>query len=322
MENKYVIKIDNILALCHIFNDFETFEKKLIPLISDTKDKNFRLNLSEVSHGRPILAGKKAKNFYKENKKAIDTINKYLSIFSFINLNYDNQGKRNKNIQFLYAYLLNNKNHIKHIINLLEKLKELSFDKFIFNEKLDFNSETHNVSPKFNNNTHITYIANPIVIPSYTKQIYYKSNNSNYKIELNIDSNKISLDDKKIILNSLVFDINTLPKKIDKDYIFDPLLKAKNEQDNLTSLIKNSVELNLTIEDLENQFEITQNIINNLNYIKNKKELIETLIKFKNILEILKSLGINYNNDIIKENPSITKEILEKEKYSHNQKKH
>lgn len=314
MKNKYTTKIDNLIALCHIINEYKDFEAKLIIMLSDTKNKDFIFKLWDVSQGRNIFIGKKAKKFYEENKEIIDTINKHTSIYRFTNHNFNSQGKPNKNMEFYYNYLNKHKKHINHIITLLIELKKLGFDEFTFDEKAIFKEETHIISTNFNENNKIIYVANPIVIPTYANEIHYKSNNSNYKMELVAITNKISLNGRKLTLNSLLFDINTLPLSIDKEHIYDPLLETKKELKRTTHLIKNSVNLNISIEDLEKQLITTENIINDITNIKTKEELINILINIKKEIKSLKSYSLDYNNDIANEENSLTTEILEKEK--------
>lgn len=38
-KNNYSAKIDNLITLCHIIDDFEEFEKRLLPVISPKYNK-------------------------------------------------------------------------------------------------------------------------------------------------------------------------------------------------------------------------------------------------------------------------------------------
>ena len=92
MEKNYRAETNNIIALCHILDDFEEFNKRLIPVISSKYNRNFVFKLWDISEGKFRFGARKAKKFYKENKSVIDTINKYTNITRFINANYDWQG--------------------------------------------------------------------------------------------------------------------------------------------------------------------------------------------------------------------------------------
>lgn len=316
MKNKDTINIDNLLALCHILDNYKEFEQRLSLILANEKNKDFAIKLWDFSKNKEnrFLIGKKVKKFYKENKEIIDTINKYSSISRFINNNFDNKGNPTKNIEFFANYLLENKKHINQIITLLKELKKLDFYEFTFDENLNFEKETYVISPTFTENTNITYVANPTVIPTYTNKIQYKSNNSNYKIELKVITYSSTFDRKKLTLNSLLFDVNTLPKEINKENIFDPLLEAKKEQFNATKLIKKSVNLNVSIDDLEKQVFIIIDTIDKIDNISSKQELLNVLTNIQTEIKILKIMGTSYNKEIIEEEELLTDEILENEK--------
>ena len=131
---------------------------------------------------------------------------------------------------------------------------------------------------------------------------------------LGIAEQEISDYGRKIELNSLLFNPNTLPQEINKENIYGKLLKAKNEQTEKTSLIRNSVDLSIGVSDLEQQFNYTSEIINKLSGVKNKEELVKILSSIKEDLKKLKSLSVEYDNSILQEEPSLTPEVLEKEK--------
>jgi len=99
-ENNYSAEINNIITLCHIIDDFEEFEKKLLPVISPKYNRDFVFQLWGISKGKFKLGARKAKKFYIENKSVIDTINKYSNVPTFINLNYDYYGEPNGSLHF------------------------------------------------------------------------------------------------------------------------------------------------------------------------------------------------------------------------------
>ena len=316
-KDNYSIEINNLITLCYILDDFKDFEKRLLSNISPKYNRDFIFQLWDISRGKFKLGAKKAKKFYNENKTIIDTINNFTNVPTFINQSYGWHGESNENFQYFYKYLLNHKDDIPKILILLEKLKELGFHRFEFNEDLDFTKEKYNASPAFDRNFYITYVANPEVIPTYDNYINYRTSNSNYKMKLDIlgiTNKDFSEYSRKIILNSLLFDPFTLPKKIDKEHIFTPILIQKNEQKEKDAIIRNSVDLSVSILDLDYRFNLTNRIINELDNVQNKEELIKTLANIKDNLEKLKTLSKEYNNDASQKEPSLTEEVLENEK--------
>ena len=314
MQKHYLADINNIIALCHIIDEFKEFQKRLMPMISPKYNRDFIFQLWDISEGKLKLGAKKAKKFYNENKYVIDTINQYSNILTFINLNYGFHGEQYGILEFFYKYISNHKDEIDKILAVLEKLKALGFSRFQFNENLDFTQETYEVHPSLKRNFRFTYLANIEVIPNYIDHINYKTTDSNYKMELNIVGDEISQHGKTITLNSLLFNPNYLPTKVDKKNTFEHLLKLKNAQKETSRIIRNSVNLSISISDLEHQFNSTNETISQLDGVKNKEELLTVLSNIKDNVEKLKTLSIQHNCNVSQQQPLLTPEVLEREK--------
>ena len=317
MENNKKIDINSIITLCYISDEFDNFEKILIPNISSKNNIGFLSQVCDISQGKFKLGAVKAKRFYEENKMTIDTINQYSDILTFINKNYDCHGKPTSDLRFFHEYLLGNKKEISKILQLLEKVKELGFREFEFNEKLDFTKEVYGVYSSLDDNFSFTYVANPQVIPSYTDYINFTTKDSNYKMELeafNFSKNEISPYRRKLILNNLFFDPNSLPESIDIEHTHGHLARLKEEQQKTTNIIRNSVNLSISVLDLEKQFDYTNKTINRLEEIESKEKLVSVLTNMKEDLEKLKTLSIEYDMNVLKEEPLLTTEVLEHEK--------
>ena len=302
------IEINNMIALCHIVDDFARFEKRLISTMSQKNDEDFAFQIQDISKGKFKLGARIEKNFYEENKSVIDTINQYSSIEMLIYQNYKYNGEYYGDLRFFYEYLENHRMDISKILNLLEKIKNLGFYRIELNEDIDFTQKIYRANPS-NDDFYLTYVANPQVIPSYTDDINFITADSNY--EMTIGPNRIV---QKIVLNSLLFEPNTLPEKIDTKHIQGQLVKLKNNQQTQTNIIRNSIDLSISISDLERQFYFTNQTIDRLNEVKNKEELVKILTRMKEDLEKLKELSIEYNSTLLKEEPLLTSELLEKEK--------
>lgn len=314
MARKYVADINNIIALCHIVDDFEEFRQKLIPMISPKYNRNFIFQLWEILEGKTKLGARKAKKFYTENKSVIDTINQYTQITRFINLNYGYYGDCTGSLEFFYEYILEHKNEINQILNILEKLKELDFHTFEFEEDINFTTETHCLLPPLRANYSIIYLDNIEVSPGYSTEVIYRSTSSNYKMNLGVSGESFSKYGKSITLNSLLFDPKRLPKKIDEKEIFDSILTLKHKQESTSEAIRNSVDLSVGVSDLEYQFNSTSSIISSLNGVENKVELLQVLFDIKADIDKLKTLSEEYDKSVATNHPSITSEILEHEK--------
>lgn len=314
MESNYKVNINHLMALIHVIDYFDDFNTKLTDFISVKNNRNVIWNLEKVSKGKMCFDFGKAKRFYKENKWIIDEINKYSNIGNFICWHYSFMGKPDDTLLFMYDYLKNNRNDLQKIINLLKKLKELGFIDFEFNPELDFSNKTYSV----NSDTRfgVTYLDNLEVLPMYVDgRIEYKTNGSNYKIFI-----RPSYDGKllnyaaKITLNSLTFDADRLPKSITKEETFDKIVALKNERNQEYSIIRDSVDLSIGIEDLSLMVTKINGKFNNLDNVTKKEELLKLLENIKIDIVKMQEISCSYDESMVQINPNITSELLEKEK--------
>ena len=298
----------NMIAFCHIINEFEEFRKNLSSI--NTKNyESFVQQLYEVSTGNFKIGAKKAKKFYNENKSVIDTINKYSQINEFLielDVKYETS--------IVYKYIMNNKSKIIKILGVLEELKYLGFERFTLDEEFDFTKKTYKADEIFEINFKVVYVDNIEVIPNYGEAISYKTTNSNYEMNLATDCDNFNNLWSNIYLNSLVFDKNRLPKKIDKETIFNSILSLKNSQEKNNTIIRDSVDMNIKILDFQELLNSIDKRINNLSNIEYKEKLVLALASIKNDFEKLKEICSEYDSSIIKQEPLLTKEILDNEK--------
>ncbi|MBE6154018.1 MAG: hypothetical protein E7163_00365 [Firmicutes bacterium] len=310
MNENYTIDINNLIALCHILDDFKQFESLLFYYISPKYNRKFVFQLWDVSRGKFQIGGRKAKKFYAENKKTIDTINKYSSVTTFINRNYGWYGEPNEGLQFFYKYLLAHKEDIDKILAVLKKLKELKFDEIEFNREIDFTQEEQYVYTWFADNIEITYMDNMVIIPDYSSgYVKYKSNDSSYKITIGSFRGYY-----KILLNNLVFDSNRLPDNSQKKDLFENIMALRNEKTDEITAVRNSVDIGVAIQDLYNMFNIVSLKIDQIDDIDKKKELKELLVSIKETIEKMQAISKEYDKTIASENPTISEAFLNEQK--------
>jgi len=313
MEDFYKANTSNIIALCHIVDHFEEFEKRVIPMLESEGENRFLLPLSDVSKGKLQFGHRRVKKFYQDNREVIDTINKYSDIVSFIG-NKNSGGLLSGNLSFFNDYITSHRKDMDQILTILERVKGLGFSEIKFSEEFDFSKETYTVYPLFVENFHITSVANVEVIPSYTNYISYHTMDSNYKMCFDVSSGKILCYPREIFLNSLLFDPDSLPKKVDRKNIFDPILDLKNHQQETSRMLKNSVDLGVSILDLEDQVKSTGDIIRRLDNVESKKELLFVLGDINKGMDKLKALSTQYNVSIFMQDPLLTDSVLQEEK--------
>ena len=310
MKNKRATTND-LIVLCRIIDDFKEFEKRLIPMITPKYNIDFVLQLYEVSIGKFKIGAWKAKRFYEENKSVIDTINKCSSISSFI---FEMYFKPNEDFQFFYEYISNHKEEMEQILAVLRKLRKLGFWEFEFNESADFTKEIYEVNPIFRNNFGLIYVDNLEVIPSYTNSIKYKTTHSHYRMVLDIIGEEIADCSKKMTLNSLLFNPATLPVNVKRENTFEHIVRLKNEQQKQSAIIRNAVDLSISISDLENQLNTTNNTIGGLDEVKNKDEFVTLLVNIREYVEKLKALSVKHDSNILEQELLVTPEVLNNER--------
>lgn len=315
MEKTYKMDTNNLITLCHIVDDFKEFEKKLKPAITNKYNRNFIFQLWDVSQGKFKIGAIKAKKFYEQNKKVIDTINKYSNVPTFINLNYGYYGDElnDNSITVFYNYLLENKDKLDKILAVLNKIKELGFGDINFNPELDFSQLYYSIYNRINNNWEFIYLDNLVARPHYNynnNKVIYKTTDSSYKIKLKVFLGKIKEYDKEITLNDLTFDYNRLPNSLSIEDTFDKISNLNSEN----TVVKNSVDLNVSIDDLMIMHNIINRKLNSLDDVDKKQELIKLLTDIKDTAVKMHEIVVEYDNDIISNNEDITEELLKEEK--------
>lgn len=313
-ENKKIAKVDELIALCHILDNYDEFSKNLNSFLSSKDNRNDIDDLYKKSYGKNINS-KKVEMFYQSNKKVVDTINKYYSIYDFMWYNYDTAGNlyESSNLKFFYQYILDNKKDLAKILGVLNKIKKLNIQKLQLYENLDFTTDEYEVNTFFWENCDIAYLDNMEAIPNYQSDIVkYKSTGSNYKI---IGQPLLTtLNNIKIIVNSLVFDANRLPNSMSKESIFDKIIDLKNKKLEECEAIKKHIDLSLNIETIISRFRSIDDLVNRIDDIENKDKLIELMVEILVKIGQLDNISSNYDSSISEHYPSVTPKILEKEK--------
>ena len=314
------LHINTIRTLCYIIDSYEDFNNNLLNIFPGRDTFNSILNISKLSYGENVFGAKKIKQFYKDNKEVIDTINSYSGIFSFLCDITDKNGNI-KNIDYLYNYLKEHKEEIDKILLVLKKIRKLDISYIYFDEKLDFTNTIYKIKTNYDDNDNIVYLDNMEVVPNYPSDtVYYKTNGSNYRLVLK-GGTYINYCSKEIELNSLLFNPSRLPKEISKESIFDSIINLKEEERESFTNIEESVKLSISIDELYSEFNKVEMIINNINYYNNKEELIEYLLKIKKYIEELQRISKEYKKYITIEYPLINKDELEIEKKKYKERK-
>ena len=316
MKENYCVKVNNAIALCYVLDDFEQFEKNLnlfIPYASH----DFLIKLFNISKGQKYLGSGKTKKFYNENKRIIDKINEYSNITEFIGGIYTADFCTGS-LDFLYGYLLVNRDKIKEIINTLEKLKQIGIDNIEFNNDLHFGCEQYNLNKFFYDNKYFVYLDNIKIIPSYDpSSVIYENNNSKYKLNLLRKSRKVRSVNNTIILNDFAIDVNLLPDEISKVETYDIIIKKALKKEYECSVFRDTVDLSVGISELNYFINDFREKISNLESVDKKEELLELLKGMKDSIVGMKKISDEHEEFISSGSFDISKELLDNEKKKH-----
>ena len=317
MKEVYKPRLDSLIVLINFLDEYEEFIENLEVFLSKarTDSQNMLRIVQQLSDGDSLFGKFKEKRFYEENKKTIDKICEHSNLMSFVFQNYNYYGKRRARefyLDYFYNYFKSNSDKLPQILNLLERLKELGFSEIYFNENFDFAIEEHEIKINMSENKTVSYFDNIEIIPNYdSKTIKYKTTGSNYKMKFKPFN--VSIYGDSIELNSLLFDIDRLPKKVSKEYTFDKIIELSKSKNEECYDIETIVSLNASLIDLNMQLDCISYIISRIDDTKTKEELIKVLFELKQNSHKLKNINSEYSN-VVSQNTCITKEQLEKEK--------
>ena len=299
----YKVNTKNLLALCHILDDYKVFSTKIDEI---SKSKEFPISDMVKIVTRNFTFNYEMVKFYNENKQIIDTILNYTYIYDFI--------IHKKELDDIYNYLIKHQDKLNKIIPLITKLDNLKIKTIEFDESLDFTDKIYNLDTAFNYNFEYYYLDNMEILPTYdSQQVNYKTNNSNYEIE--ISRNLINdIICNSIRVNSLWFDSNKLPDVITIESTFNKIVALASTVKPDQKSLKNIIDLDMAMENIQKEIANFYDKVEQMNDNKAKQELIKLLEDTKQLLNNIAKINQKYSTDIYNTNPKINEELVNKEK--------
>lgn len=317
-RREFNCRVDDLLALYHIQDDFENFNEQLKELAKNNKMADIMHYLKKASKGMYSLRKRNITKFYKENQAIIDKINKHSDIFMFLSLNYESDGAVKEDITGYYHYLLEHEDQQDHILSLLEKLKELEVEKIKLTEGKDFKNEEYSISSYgFYSPPWFSYLENMKIIPEYpSPTIKYKTTGSNYKLmldsSLSYRSTPLISYKNYIEVNNLTFDPQSLPSKLIKEYTYDQIIQLVKES-NTSQYLREVVDLGISIHDLEEQTKSTAAIFGRVDGMNENPDFLEALTQIRSGINKLYALEDDRKQTLTIENPSLTSQLIREE---------
>ena len=311
MKNKIFFK--ELIALIEIIKNQDDFNYKLESLISNNTDKTIR-ELIDYDKGKNLFISKKVKDFYKENEEAIESINKVCGLFNYIY----SISQKPEVFEYYYNYLLKNIGVINDIENALFRLNRLGISVFYLNENVDFTKFTYKLNTSINYNSHIYYLDNIDVIPTYESGIVrYRTSDSPFAIKLHLIGGDVDKKYHDMITNTLLLDINRFPSKLNKETTFDRIISLRDELKDTRDLVISSVDLSVGVDDISKEYTRLNKVVEKIEDSKTKEELTKTLENIKSELIQLSFISSDYRDSIVENNEKISNTLLkdEKQKY-------
>lgn len=313
------ISINHLITLCEIEEDYKSFCDDLEILIKSKTNKDLVNEAYQVMQGKFSIHSGKYKSFIEKHKRTIEIMKNYFCLSNLTVLSYDTKGNRRENLpeDYFYQYIQKNKEDIEIIKKVAFKIKKLGFEKIEFGENLDFTEVVYDLDAFYG--SEFAFLENIEVNPTYLKNpIKYKTNGSCYCMCLGSsgygDKKEVSKYDRKIYLNSLILDPNSLPDEITTESTIEVIKKLADNKKTEYSNIRNYVDLSIATSDLRSHFEHLKQVVAKIDKIKNNEELTSVLYQMQIIMIQLQNLDENFEKEIIDSNTSITKPTMEQEK--------
>lgn len=306
-KNYNEIRVDVLLVLCHILDDFEAFRSS-----EDIKNFSFDYTLVEdiSRNGSKLLCGQ-ANAFCKRNKNVLDIIDTYMGFAYFMDDTFDLGSHTFRGeVNYFYNYLVAHRDSLDSIISLLEKMQKLGILKICCDDSVDFKTEKNSICIRFSGNDSLNYFENMKAVPNSTvDRVSYITTGSKYKI-------RVSLGEFPIItVNDLLFDSSLLPDSIDPHSLFDEIMSlgtaVQDDNQKLISYVDAATvitELTLKYYDLKKIFDARER-----ENPENREALRNLLSEFLKVVERFSEINSSYGKSIVEGSENLTDELLEED---------
>ena len=320
------IKIDYLLTLLNMFDDYKSFSNDLLVLLkSQSGNVNYE-SFGALFKNVDSIDNDSIKTLIDNHKKSIEVVKKYISMTGFMYDVYEyKKPEKNKYSTLEYCYnLVKIENlDIDKTIKLAEHIEKLGFSIINYCDKKFTDTVYTLKSEKLDENYSVYYVDNMRMLPRYLERsIEYVTDDSSYLIELRPKSYKYYNNriDKEIYLNSLSFDIDSLPQSITKEDIFDVIvsLAHKNKE---SIAITDSINMNKGINNINKAINGAYGLFDKIDSVSEKEELIKSLKELETVLDKMKSVSSNYERNIYEKFGLITIGLLNREMHKQKIKK-
>ena len=305
MSRKDISTID-LLALIDVIDNYEQFDRDLMYVLGTKNTIDTLSKIRMYSLGEKGIYPKKVKDFCAKHKDTLDKINAHVNVQSFIYHSYDFEKDSN-----IYQYLINHKDSIDTIREVVLRFKELGVDRIELNEEFDFSKSKYYMYTWSHDNTSIHFVDGIEAIPGYqTDKIYYSTDGSDFEIKFDVGCGQISKVYNSAKVRSLTFDKSKLPVCVSKQDVFEPIIAARDEKISDYDAIRRIVDMRIIEADLRSKLDRLDKVMANVDSLDNAYgDLVEIRALLVNIQAELKK----YEAEVIASSTYITAEVLDEE---------
>lgn len=298
------IDTDVLLTLCEI-EGYEEFSEGLEKLII-SEYGSFAFPMFQIMSGHDVLGYESFKEFTKKYHNIIDIMNKNKTLYKMIVCKYqrDSRFLDGNAIDYFWYYLEEHKSDLNIIREVVKRIKSLNIYAISYDQDKDFTKDLYLLqkAPIVD----FSFLENMEDVLAY-EETSYKTTSSVYRIILKFFSSKniISLYDREIELNSLVFDSNRLPSEISFATTVLPINNLTKGNEDKSEEVKNYIELSMSIDKLTSDYEDLKDILGGIKETEKAKEILSNRLKE---IETLKEIRQNFELD-----SRLGKDILERQ---------
>ena len=304
--SKKDISVIDLLALIDVLDNYEQFDRDLMYVLGTRNSIDTLSKIRMYSLGEKGLYPKKVKDFCTKHKDTLDKINAHVNVQSFIYHSYDFE-KDSK----IYQYLINHKDSLDTIREVVLRLKELGVDRIELDESFDFSKSKYYMYTWSHDNTSIHFVDGIEAIPGYqTEVIYYATDGSDFEIKFGMNFGQLSKTYNTAKVRSLTFDKSKLPDTVSKTDVTEPIIAARDKKINDYEAIRRIVDMRIIEADLRSKLNRLDNVMANVDSLDNAYgDLVEIRALLVNIQAELKK----YEAEVIASSTYITAEVLDEE---------
>ena len=316
MEKAISIETSNLIALSYIIDEYDSFCEDFKQLVIRSRDIQYTVsNIQTLLEGAKRFIDKRIKQFFDKYCDQIRSINNHVPFANFMYDIFTDIGTPTDDAKAFHDYLAIHREDAYKILDLLFKISKLGIKNIELDEELDFSNNIYDLNRIFFKNKNIYYVENIKPIPAYTQEyVRYTSRSSNYEINITPTFERDITTPIAIRVNSLLFDPDRLPSRLNKEVVFDSIIDLAKLTDRESDIIRNSVDLNIGLMDLEKAYYHLNKTINDVNSVSRKGDVVVSLKKIRESIDILQRVVNDFDDEVINNNKNINRDLLADER--------